>query len=362
MSLNSSVSTACAVALLATAASATAAPIPKYATAASLQAADGALAACYEGETGRTNGCQARVGEQIWQAFRAVVAQMFQMPRDGTPPDVRLEISRPDAHVERNLGYPLAMINQTVVISSSSGVEIDRVHARGMAEVLGDGPQSVSAAFERASNDTAASFEHAFANSESIADWLNAKVAPVGSSIVGPGRGELVGFVDGAVGGVNFAEGYNLSARAGLAGRWFVAQAVVQTWTRTWGFYSDDMSVTAIGFEAGPVWRLGRNWEVRAGAGLHWASGSLDKVHLGTQPSGEFSRTMPAVFGAVQYAFWPGRDTDTRLRIGTEIRTFFDDDAPVDSIRKVYPIGGTTVSVSFGIEFGFIKSRVPTLR
>ena len=71
---------------------------------------------------------------------------------------------------------------------------------------------------------------------------------------------------------------------------------------------------------------------------------------------------MPAVFGAVQYAFWPGWGTDTRLRIGMEVRTFFDDSAPVDSIQQILPIGGTAVSASFGIEFGFIKSRVPTLR
>ena len=271
-------------------------------------------------------------------------------------------------HLDKLYGFPQALISARVGITTAEGPELATVRAEGTSLAPDETEDALVRAYSRAAAGAAENFDRAFANSEPVATWLVArKITPVHSNILGPGRGDVVLFFDAGGGATGTSDGLgnDVLARLGISGRWFVAQAIVAHWTSGAG-EGDGVTATAFGVEAGPALRLGRIWEVRAGAGLQTVSGSLDtsrSVQYLTprRDSVDFSRITPTLFGAVQYAWWPRWSGASRFRFGLEARQALDSGAPFEQVRAVLPVAGLSFAFFVGIELPVVQSSLPPL-
>ncbi len=312
--------------------------------------------------------CVSAVGRQIFEALGLRTRRLFGASAPGSAPDLVLEVSVADAAIHGSAGLRTVALGASVTIRSSDSGELARVRVEGSSQVIGDARAAIEGGFERAAGDAADGFGHAFANSETVVRWLiDRRVAPVGSSILGPYRGDVVAFVDagGSATQGRDGTGSGLLARVGIAGSWFVAQGVATTWSTPWGPASG-ISASALGLELGPVLRLSRSWEVRATAGIHLAFGSVDasaspQFATPRRRTIDFSRKLPAVAAAVQYAFWPGWSGAGRIRVGLEARKHFGGDAIFDELRDVVPTAGTSLGLFLGVELAWVRSRIPPL-
>lgn len=330
------------LALLALAGSAQAATYP---ISARLLMSDEARAFCKV--EGAHDECAAPVGQQVQEALESAVRRMFVAPLQGQYPDLLLGAKVRTAGLQGGS----AIITMTVQISSPAGSEIDTLSVRGDAIALETDAQSLPGLFARSARDAADNFERDFANSEPVVRWLAARnITPVGSEIVGPARAALALFLDGGGEAVSVPDGTGPGIRAGMGvtGKWFLLRGTFAHWTSD--LSTGGLKTTEWGIEGGPVWRPTRNWEVRAGGGVQFASGSV-----GDQ---EFSTTMPSLFAGVQYAAWPGGPGPMRVRFALEFHTHFDTAVTFPGFQPI-DVAGPSVGLFVGIEVPIIPSREP---
>lgn len=294
------------------------------------------------------------------QTYRDAVEQVFLPPKG--EPDLIIEVSIAPADVTTVLlNVPQASVTANVTVRSSTET-LEHLRLRGTASILARDPESVSRALDRAALDSAGQLAKELPDSEPLVRWMLARhVQPVGSTILGPARGALVAFIEVGGGLVNRSDGLGplLAGRLGLSGRWFLVRALADRWTSPWGA-SSNIEAQGLGLEVGPVVRLTRNWELQAGAGLHFVNGTLHLNEAYAQPA-DFSRKLPSLFLTVQYARWPNWKSPSRLRLGLEVRRYFDQDMAVDQYRRVVSIADTVAALTAGIEFGLISSGTPDL-
>jgi hypothetical protein len=312
--------------------------------------------------------CVADVGRQTFEALQAESRRLFRTPAPDVSPDLMIDISILDARSSGSAGLHTFAIAASIRVSTSDQAELDHFRIEEEADAMGDSRQALANGFGQVADAVAKRFGREFANSEPIVRWLLARgIAPAGSSILGPSRGDLVGFFD-AAGGItptSAGGGSWLSARLGVEARWLVVQASIGKWSVPWG-PADGVSATALGLELGPVLRLGRNWELRATAGIHFVSGSLD-ASASTQyvspprSSLDFSRKLPSLSAALQYALWPRWKAAGRVRAGLELRKYFEENAVFEEIRTIAPTAGLSIGFSLGIELPIIESPRPPL-
>jgi len=345
---------------------------PAYAVTATIRFAPDALEFCrldgHDATPARPSRCSAAVGQELRRSFEEAARRMFAAPEAGKSADLLLDVAIDDAYLDKLYGFPQALISARVGITTAEGPELATVRAEGTSPAPDETEDALVRAYSRAAAGAAENFDRAFANSEPVATWLVArKITPVHSNILGPGRGDVVLFFDAGGGATGTSDGLgnDVLARLGISGRWFVAQAIVAHWTSGAG-EGDGVTATAFGVEAGPALRLGRIWEVRAGAGLQTVSGSLDtsrSVQYLTprRDSVDFSRITPTLFGAVQYAWWPRWSGASRFRFGLEARQALDSGAPFEQVRAVLPVAGLSFAFFVGIELPVVQSSLPPL-
>ena len=302
------------------------------------------------------------LANEALEPFRAVVSELFLQPANGAEPDLVFEVSVARTDLTTIvLNMPFASVTAHVAVKAGNQV-IDRLHLTGSAMIRARDQQSVGNALSNSVADVAQDFKRAFPDSEPVVRWLLArKIEPVGSTILGPGRGSLVFFLDAGGGLVHRTDGLGpaFAGRAGLSGKWFMVRGTFETWTAP-REQSSSVDASAFGLQLGPVLRLGRNWELQAGAGLHSVSGTITDLP-GAPTTADFSRTLPSVFLGFQYARWLKTKSSSRLRVGFELRHYFDHDMPVDQIHQVVDIADTAAFLTLGIEFGIVESGAPAL-
>ncbi len=301
--------------------------------------------------------CRIPLTFQTREAFAEALRRLFRPPEAGREPDLLFEISvaQSDAVTLEGLQGDRSFVTPIIVVSTSEDAEVARLRPQGSSDLLGLGRESIQAAFGLAVKDSARLLEHEFSNSEDVVRWLLARnVKPVGSTVTWPPRGSLVGFFDGGAGAMHRTDGFapTVMARLGIAGRWFAVQATAESWTAPLD-KEGNIQATDVGVELGPVVPLNRNWEVRAGGGLHSVWGTLTPASR--QPY-DYSRLTPTAFAALQYTYWPGWKSPARLRFGLEVREHFSRNANFPALQRMLSLVDTSASIFFGVEVPFFSA------
>ncbi|HEY2029652.1 MAG TPA: hypothetical protein VGH20_10640 [Myxococcales bacterium] len=307
--------------------------------------------------------CDADVGVEVRRAFARKLAQMFVTPAPNAAPDLVFDVAVSRARLTPMAGFPDVEIEAHVSVRDASGATVAELTCNGGQQIFERLPEIAAAAFDKAAAVAADDFGDRFANSESIVSWLARRgIAVRHSHITGPARGDLVVFA-------TFAPGFSVAndlrfalfAELGVSGRFFIVRGVYGSVGAT-SAHDSDISTQLLGIEVGPAIRLGRSFELHAGAGLNHASGTLTPS-VPAQPgfSGDFSRTLPSAFAGSTYAFSEGPLAPLRLRVSVEARAYFDRDVIFDITREVTPVAGFAVVAGIGIEFPLVKSSLPPL-
>jgi len=302
----------------------------------------------------------------VSDAFASRVRRLFAAAPEGARADLILELSEVAVGQHEVGGGRSATVTATIAVRAQDAEDLAHVRVEGSANsgLAAEAPDDDALA--HAAQAAADRLQAALADSDALVHWLlTHRIEPSVSADPAPRRGDLVMFFDARGGASHAAEGTGsaMSARAGIAGAWFIAQASAATWSLPWGPASG-VSVTALGLEVGPVLRLGRGWELRGTAGIHLVSGSVDASASPQYVDPrrgkiDFDRKLPALGAALQYALWPGWKSGMRLRAGIEVRKYFDVDAIVDELRDVVPVAGTSIGLFLGVELPWIAARVP---
>jgi hypothetical protein len=372
MPLFRSVACATLLRLLAGDAVASAAPSPDHpriALTARLVFAPGTRSACLMHESdpfgGPTNpNCRAAAGERLHEAFEATVRRMFQVV-DGGEADLEFAVSLGEASITTLAGGHRVLLQAQVVVRAAPGGELAVLQPRGEWPILGEDRDVIPNATGRAAREAALDLERLLLRSPPVVSWMVARgIDPVGAGLAWAERGRWLAFLDlggGVLAGGGDASTGAFSARAGVAGRWLVLQGVAGIWRP--GFESAplalgsvhrgaDLGAVDVGFEAGPVYRLGSTFEVRAGAGVHLLWGTAEVKNddpIRPLQSYQFSRVVPSVSGALQLSpRWGGHAG--RPRLGLEVRRFLGTTVGFPELSRKIPIADTYLGAFFGVE------------
>ncbi|HTO96245.1 MAG TPA: hypothetical protein VMK66_04295 [Myxococcales bacterium] len=322
---------------------------PRFPITARVVLSEATVPSCYLREA--TVPCPDSLGTQTKDALEEAARRMFRPAGTGEEPDLLLEAAARSAGIEGSY----AVVTQMVRVRSPADGEIDTLVVRGEAIAFGTDLQAMSAAFAHSARDAAQGFENEFVNSEPVVRWLlKRNIAPVGSTILAPARPDLGMFLEAGGEAVSVPDGVSPGVRAGLgvAGKWFVARATFAKWSSN--LNNGGISLTELGIEAGPAWRFHRNWEVRGGGGVQFASGSLGAE--------DFKHTMPSLFAGIQYDLWPHWSGESRVRFSLEFRTHLDSEVSfLLPAPQVVEIAGPSVGFFVGVELPLLRSREPAL-
>jgi hypothetical protein len=128
------------------------------------------------------------------------------------------------------------------------------------------------------------------------------------------------------------------------------------------------LATADVGLEAGPVFRLGTSWEIRAGAGGHLLHGHanrttfVDPTIFGGTGYGEtsfpFTRIAPTVFGALQYAGSVTRG-GVRVRVGIEARQYIGAKVDYPEYGSSASIADRTLNIFMGVELPWGSKASP---
>jgi len=309
--------------------------------------------------------CDIAFGESLKSAYESVVRRMFQSPAAGAPADLDITVSPVVAEVIEGMGAREVVLEGRVIIRSATTGELDRRSYSARSPVLGSEGVSIVNAAHRASQEITLEFERTFADSKPVFNWLHGRgVEPVDSALSWPMRADWIAFLDlggGPVIGGGDAAAPGLLARFGIAGRWFITQAIVGRWVPPFDTairrdgtpevrYDADLATTDLGIEAGPRIRLGNAMELRAGGGVHVLWGTAEAhTPAQTDPTSSFSTVTPTAFGAAQYTFWP-TGSRFRIRVGVELRKYLSTTVGFQEFSRTIPVADTYLGVYLGFE------------
>jgi len=338
---------------------------PLYPLSARWSFTDRADAACdASGESAVDEELNAAVEKRLREAYAVQLARMFRPAPADAPTDLEIAISNPCIRILKTPQGRIARVESRAAIGAGND-RIAEVSPWGEAPALGD--DWMGNAGDRASQECAANFETAFANSEQMISWLFArKLEPIGSTVAWPSRGEWVAFGDvgiGAMAGAGEEMASAFTAHFGFANRWFLIQGVAAKWSPSFTAapagrnyrLTADLGAYDLGLEGGGVLRLGRASELRAGAGIHQLFGVAEANYQGASSS--YSTTSPVVFAAAQTSIVPSR-SGTRLRLGIEVRKYFNTTVTLPELSRTMP----AADVYFGVFVGFELVTSPARR
>jgi hypothetical protein len=350
----------------------TAVPGRKYALTARLELPDAQVARfVHDGPVGlgapSNPPSTSEVGVYVRDAYAAMLAVRFEPAPAGVDPDVGLEVSIVAANVEPVAeGWRVFIAEEAVVRTPQR--EVGRWSVRGEAAILGIEAESIPKAFARAADDAVRKFELAFASSPAFAAWLRERgLTPIDPQPPKPPRGDWVAFLDGGPGFVNGADDTAGALLAGVGiessrlfvqlsfGHWTGAFAQRPVFGRALG--DAQLPTTDFGLELGPVSRLGRDWELRAGIGAHVLWGTADTTYNPPEPlpqpvqtSFPFRVLSPTVLAAIQYAGLSGPG-GVRVRASLQFRMHFRTSLEFAELQSSPSVAGAAVGLFVGGEF-----------
>jgi hypothetical protein len=223
--------------------------------------------------------CSVSVGEQAREAYSAAARRMFRAEKGDRTASLEIEIAQADLDLDLDGWH--AQVEHALVLRSTSGAEMGRWTMTGRDRVEGLGEGAIPRAFRGAAEKAAMRFEAAFPDPPAVARWLTdggatlasvprARPPPdvplVQARPPGPPR-TLALFVDGA--GGSYGRAGALSFRVGALAPWAFVQLM--------GARRTDL-VDRAGFEAGPLFRLAPNVDLRVGGGAHRVTAPSDRL------------------------------------------------------------------------------------
>jgi hypothetical protein len=309
------------------------------------------------------------VGVQAGEAWSAAVQRLFGGGAPGTPA-LAVEISIAEARIEAIAGWWRVRVIHDVLLRAEPGEVVARWRAEGENRLDGLGPRSIPLAFARAAEKAASSLEREMDRSAEVRAWLAQHGIPrrvLAPPIERPrpalaDRGRFVAFVDVGAGGDWWVDGsaLGIGARAGASGGWLLVQAAIDAWRApfaprpVFGTATDArVDFLVAGADVGGVRRLGRSFEIRAGAGVRLvAARARIAYELPDRLDGEMtiakSRTAGTLFGSLVYSP-PTIRRAFRGRMGVDVRRQLGGGAWVNAFgREVAP--GTTILLFLGAE------------
>jgi hypothetical protein len=268
--------------------------------------------------------CTVSVGAQARDAYAAAARRMFRGDKDARPASLEIEIGAADLDLDVDGWH--AQVEHALLLRSASGVEMGRWAVKGRDRVEGLGETAIPRAFRSAAEKAARRFEAAFAEPPAVARWLTdsgvdlasvprAQLPPevplIQSMPPGPPRTWAL-YVDGGGGSYVAAQ-----VKDGRDGRTVLpALALRVGGAAPWGFVQLAYARTTElvdkkGFEAGPLFRLSPDVDLKVGGGVHRVSApEVSAV------------TVESVFTALSLAIPVTRGT-LWMRLGVEARFDF---------------------------------------
>ncbi|HEY2031255.1 MAG TPA: hypothetical protein VGH20_18820 [Myxococcales bacterium] len=304
------------------------------------------------------------VVELARSAFAAAAARMF--VTSGSP-DLILVLEVRQAEVSRIVGVQLDLATR-VTVESPGGDVIDVIDSSAAAPVLVAERGPLLGAARAAAADAALDFERSYASSSKIGDYLvGKKVAPASAVAVRERSDKLVtvavglGFVQGSG---DSSASIAPSVRVAWSYGWFFAQGTYTHYAAVFDavaangdlFGNTSLDVNDFGIEAGFVWRLPHNFEVRAAPGLHVLAGTADAGDIGA-PS--FTEAAPVVYGSITNSFIPFHGSP-RIVAGVEARGYFFTAVALPEVGRKLPIANSAFALTLGLEFPWSAQKEGT--
>ena len=307
------------------------------------------------------------VGARVHDAWRRTLLLQFQPAPEGVAPALELEVLDLTPGVVPRNGLWRAQVLETVVVRGG-GAELARLKVTGSARV-GAGEHAVRAAFGFAAVDATRDFGRQLGRSRAVGDYLAARGVAQPGLPPPPARmayGALGLYARSAAAGW----GFPLSLQGGAAGRWWFAQGLLE-W-RTDEVQGDpiyinsigiqaDLTVARLGVEAGVPWRLGSDYELRGGLGLHWLRATMEgRRSPGGDPAVTHDRLAPGLLAAFRwilpYRLWqaarPVVGVDVRLGLGSAIR--------FDAYQRTFdPASGVLLTLGLEASPGQARAQRP---
>jgi hypothetical protein len=268
----------------------------------------------------------------------------------------------------------VAEIEEEVTLSTASGIALDRFREAGQSPILSDSPQSMANAFVRAAEVAARRLVNDLDASLPFARWLHDHgVVEVAPAARWPELPTFSSFLEGGVAyhSISSNDGLSFSLRSGFelpfafvsvtAGRWS------QPFTATPVFASNSPSegsvvTNEVGFEAGPVLRLGSHVQLSVGVGAHLAWGSADFGYWTGSPSTpspslsfSYSQLMPALSGSLAYISSP-LNSGMRFRMCLVVRHYHASAVSFAELKNSsFQPGETSVALMVGPELPLLE-------
>lgn len=299
------------------------------------------------------------------EAFQVVVARMFiAAPR----PALRLILAVTDADLYYGAsGIPEIYLRTRVRILTADGVALDEIATDGRASFIE--ASAADAAAQDAAGQAARAFEVGYGRSTPVRDWLVAAHLAAPEAVSLPARSDRL--VSASAGG-NLVQGvgdgdvapavsFRVAASLGRA----MVQLLYSRYSSSFQGVGPNfngvtspalLDVNDLGLEAGAVFPLRNEFEVRAGPGLHLllASGALEHDVAASSST----KLSPSVFASLSKTFLPFR-SGARFIAAVEARAFFFSTVAMGAAGRTVPAANTSFGLNLGVEFPWGDRTTP---
>jgi hypothetical protein len=300
--------------------------------------------------------CTVSVGVQAREAYAAAARRMFLAGKGEGAATLEIEIGAADLDLDVDGWH--AQVEHALVLRSASGAELGRWAPKGRDRVAGLGEAAIPRAFRSAAEKAAQRFEAAFAEPPGVARWLaesGADLASVPHVAIppdvpllesrppGPPRSYAL-FLDGGGGSYFVAQQRGgrgertglpaLAFRVGGAAPWGFVQLAHARTTEL---------VDKTGLEAGPLFRLSPNVDLKIGAGAQRVSAPLAGPVTVESVFTSVSLAMPVTAGTL----WMRLGLEARFDFGGTLMVFNE-----DRTARYEAARGSSVWAFVGIELG----------
>jgi hypothetical protein len=299
-----------------------------------------------------------RVLRTVKDAFEATVSRMFNPA--GNAPDLQLVLTVKSAEFSR-VSSPRLDLEVRVRVLTPGGEELDEIEAFGHADLLDTDGAAMTGAEQVASAEAVHDFEHKYADSSKVGDYLVTKKVATASAVGVPERSDnLITFAAGA----GFVQGGGDGDLALAApsfrvmkssGRLMVQLMYSHSTPSFRGTFANitqdtDLNTNDLGLEAGAVVRLSRAIELHAGPGLHYLFGDASFNYPANSPSPSFGKASATIFASLSTSILLAR-SGPRLVVGVEARAYFFTTVGLPELSRTVPAANTSFGLFAGLEW-----------
>lgn len=274
--------------------------------------------------------CSVSIGDQARAAYAAVARRMFRA--GGVERAASLEIGISAADLDLDVDGWHAQVEHALALRSASGVEMGRWTVKGRERVVGLGETAIPRAFQSAAEKAAGRFEAAFPEPPGVARWLAESGVHLASAPRAQPPPEVQLFqrvppapprswalyVDGGGGSIvatQVRDGRDertllpaLALRVGVAAPWAFVQVARARTTEL---------VDKVGAEAGPLFRLTPDVDLKLGVGAQSVNGKGRETRVASVLTA-VSLVLPVTRGTL----WMRLGVEARYDFGGSVMVF----------------------------------------